>query len=133
MPYSSVADIIGLDLYYQQFIGKLFSRSFYLGPLDSQQKMTQLLSKLDQEVWIMELQAEPWESSQQDYLAADPASISPQKIKSFYQQASQLPVTTIFFWGFEYWFYQAVKNNNNSYLKTISELIVAPPRANSAS
>ena len=71
----------------------------------------------------MELQAEPWEANEPDYLAQNPQSISPQKIKSFYQKAKQLPVSTIFFWGFEYWFYQLKQNNNNSYFETISEII----------
>jgi hypothetical protein len=130
---AKTADIIGLDLYYQQFISKILGKSLYRGPADSHQKMVKLLSKLDQETWIMELQAEPWEDNQQDYLAPNPQSISPQKLKSFYQQASQLPVSAIFFWGFEYWFYQLKKNNNNDYFDTISEIIASQPQSNSDS
>jgi glycosyl hydrolase family 10 len=116
------SDIVGLDLYYQQFIGKILNKSFYTGPLDSQQKIAKLLRKLNQKAWIMELQAEPWEANEQNYLAKNPKSISPEKIKSFYQKANKLPVSTIFFWGFEYWFYQLNKNKNNNYFKTILEI-----------
>jgi len=119
---AEISDIVGLDLYYQQFVKKILGKSFYIGPADSQQKMLKLLSKVDQEVWITELQAEPWEANEQNYLAKNPKSISPQKIKSFYQKVSQLSVSTIFFWGFEYWFYQLSKNNNHSYFETISEI-----------
>ena len=117
-----ISDIIGLDLYYQQFIKKILGKSIYIGPLDSHQKITKLLTKHDKEAWVMELQAEPWEANEQNYLAENPKSISPKKIKSFYQKASHLPVSTILFWGFEYWFYQLSKNNNNSYFETILEI-----------
>ncbi len=117
------ADIIGLDLYYQQFIKKILGKSFYTGPTDNQQKIINLLSQYQQEYWVMELQAEPWEADEQTYLSKNPKSISPQKIRKFYQKASQLPVTTILFWGFEYWFYQLNKNNHSDYFKTISDII----------
>ncbi|MBT3249897.1 MAG: hypothetical protein HN846_03935 [Candidatus Pacebacteria bacterium] len=117
------SDIVGLDLYYQQFVGKILGKSFYMGPLDSQQKIKKLLTKNTQEFWIMELQAEPWEANKHDYLAKNPKSISPEKIKSSYQQVSRLPVSTILFWGFEYWFYQLHKNNNHSYFEIISDII----------
>ena len=123
---AKTTDIIALDLYYQQFVKKIFNKSFYMGPLDSQKKLANLLSKIDQEIWIMELQAEPWEAGEQGYLAQNPQSISPDKIKTFYQKASQLPISTIFFWGFEYWYYQSSQKNNNSYLETISKIISAP-------
>jgi hypothetical protein len=120
---TKISDIIGLDIYYQQFIKKIFGKSLYVGPLDNQQKMTKLLNKYSKESWIMELQAEPWEASERDYLSENPKSISPQKIESFYQKASRLPVSTIMFWGFEYWFYQLDKKDNNNYFKTISGMI----------
>jgi len=120
---SPISDIIGLDLYYQQFIKKILGKSIYAGPLDNQQKITKLLNKHCKESWIMELQAEPWESNEQNYLSKNPHSISPQKIKSFYQKTSRLPVSAILFWGFEYWYYQLSKNNNDNYFKTISKII----------
>ncbi|MGD9129497.1 MAG: endo-1,4-beta-xylanase [Candidatus Woesebacteria bacterium] len=119
-----ISDVLAIDLYYQQFFKKILGKSFYIGPLDNQKKMSQLLVNCKKEVWVMELQAEPWEANQVDFLSDKPQSISPEKIKKFYQQASQLPVTTIMFWGFEYWFYQ-FKKGNAQYLDTIAKIMKA--------
>lgn len=112
--------IIGIDLYYRQFIFKILGKSFYIKPFDSQKKIETLLKKTNKEIWVMELQAEPWEANHQGYLSINPKSISPQKIKNFYQKASQLPVSTIFFWGFEYWFYRQKKRIMKVILKLLS-------------
>lgn len=121
---SKNSKIIGIDLYYKQFVFKILGKSFYTGPLDSPKKITSLLNKTKKEIWVMELQAEPWESCHQEYLSEKTPSISPEKIKDFYIKASQLPVSTILFWGFEYWYYRAQKNDNR-YLETINQLIAA--------
>lgn len=128
---AEVADIIGIDIYFKQFIKKVLNKSFYLGPLDSQSKIAKLLLGVEQEVWIMELQAEPWEENEQAYLSNNTRSISPEKIKLFYKKINQLPISTVFFWGFEYWYYQLSKNNNPSYFETISQIIASSKKQSS--
>lgn len=119
---TEISDIVGLDLYYHQFTKQIFGKSFYQGPADEQNKIKKILTQSTKEIWIMELQAEPWEENHQGYLAKKPQSISPQKIATFYQKASHLPVSTVFFWGFEYWFYQLSKRKNNSYFEIIKKI-----------
>ena len=119
-----LADIIGLDLYYQQFVAKVLGKSIYKGPGDSDAKIAKILKESGKEAWIMELQAEPWEASREEYLVANPRSISPRKIKEFFTRAKKLPVKAIFFWGFEYAYYQAKKCTNPLYLEAISKCIM---------
>ncbi len=119
----SLADLIGLDLYYQQFIRKNKKRNFYQGPKDSEKKLTQLIGKSPKEFWLTELQAEPWEEDWPAYLNPEAKNFPAEKITAFYQRARSLPISTILFWGFEYWFYQAYHYKNQTYLSAIRSIV----------
>lgn len=122
-PLVSISDIVGIDLYYQQFISKVLNESFYKGPTDKPTKLKKLLNQASTEKWIMELQAEPWEADEAAYLSKTPDSISPQQLLKNYQKASQLPITTIMFWGFEYWFYQLKQYQNDEYFQVVQSIM----------
>ena len=123
-----ISDIVGIDLYYRQFIKEILNQAIYIGPGDTSKKISQIIKQTQTKqkqvslIWIMELQAEPWESSNEKYLSVNPASISPQKIIDNYKMATKLPISTIFFWGYEYWYYRS-QQGDSRYLKTIANLI----------
>lgn len=120
----AIADVIGLDLYSQQFVTKIFKKNIYRGYLHPQQRLKQLQQTLKQcskPTWITELQAEPWEDSEKNYKKPAPASISPQKLTQNIEQAQKLPIKNILLWGFEYWLWRASQGDNR-YLDLISKI-----------
>jgi hypothetical protein len=90
----SLADIIGLDLYYQIPDGK----GGYWGSADSTNKIGEIINSLSQPVWISELQTNPWKFS----INKSWQEIYTKNIT----EANKLPVETILFWGSEYWYSQ---------------------------
>ena len=114
--------IIGLDLYYKQFIGETLGKAIYLGPQFSSKKLEKHLGKFpENKFWITELQAEPWEKDENTYLSANPKSISPQLLEKNIEKVLALPIETILFWGFEYWLWKKL-NGDNSYFEFIQNL-----------
>jgi hypothetical protein len=119
---SLISEKIGLDLYYKQFIAKSLGKSIYTGPLQSSKKLKKHLEKFPQnKFWITELQAEPWEKNQKDYLSENPKSISPKLLLENYKKVSFLEIETIIFWGFEYWLWRKI-NGDSSYFELIKQL-----------
>ena len=117
-----LTEIIGLDLYYKQFIGETLGKTIYLGPQFSTKKFKKHLSKFpENKFWITELQAEPWEKDESTYLSANPKSISPQLLEKNLEKVLALPIETILFWGFEYWLWRKL-NGDNSYFEFIQNL-----------
>lgn len=104
-------DVVGIDLYYRQHLARVLGKDIYRGPADSDQRLTEALSKLSKPVWITELQAEPWEHDGQQYLAADPSSFNLERLQQNLTRAQQLKPEAIFFWGAEYWLWQAAHGN----------------------
>lgn len=115
-----LADIVGIDLYYKQFVTQLAGKSFYTGPSQSHSTLAKALAQSSKPIWITELQAEPWEKDEATYLSSNTQSISPSLLEKNLKQAVQLPVTEILFWGFEYWMWKN-QQGDNSYLKYIRE------------
>lgn len=107
-----LSDIIGIDLYYRQFMTQILGKSFYSGPQDSDQKIRQIIAQSPKPIWITELQAEPWEKDQAGYFGKNPGSMSPEILQKNLERAVKLGVAEIFLWGFEYWVYRKMKGEN---------------------
>lgn len=106
---SEIGDIVGLDLYLRNPVPYLRFLHKYVGPLDSKETIKTIVSdvkKKKKEVWITELQAEPWEPNQLIARRKFPPSFKPQHLKENLQFAKDLKVDKIFFWGYEYWLQQ---------------------------
>lgn len=101
-----MADIIGLDLYYKQFVTQVFGKNIYKGPSQSDSALRKLINSSTKPVWITELQAEPWEKDERGYLSKNPGSISPKQLQQNIERAKKLPVQEILLWGFEYWLWR---------------------------
>ena len=119
---SSISNVIGLDLYYKQFMKSGKGKSFYEGPRTSDDYLREIVKTSSKEVIITELQAEPWEKDEKGYLSKNPESISPKLLESNLKKASSLGVREIILWGFEYWYYQKSQGDNR-YLKVIKEYL----------
>lgn len=108
-----LGDIIGVDLYYRQHQGERFGRSVYRGPDHSDTWLSHLIATAKKPVWITELQAEPWEKNNEEYLADFPKSMSPLILEEHIKRACMLPAKELFLWGFEYWVYRAQKGDRS--------------------
>lgn len=114
----NLGDVVGLDLYPKVFFFKVLGKSFYGGIQYHGQKLHNTLSASTKPVWIMELQAEPWEKDEQGYKSANPGSISPEQLHQNIVNAQKLPVTEILLWGFEYWLWKA-QHGDSRYLDEV--------------
>lgn len=112
-----LADVIGVDIYYRQYVRQVFGRNMYVPP-KQEREFAQLIDRSKKPVWITELQAEPWEKDNEGYLGENPGSISPDKLKGNLEKASRLRVKEILLWGFEYWLLRASRGDNR-YLDTV--------------
>lgn len=108
---TEASDIIGIDLYYKQFLTKVYNKSLYRGPADSDRKIKQLLSTYKNPIWIMELQAEPWEQSSAAYKSDNPKSMNSKLLQKNYNRVLELQPEAIFLWGYEYWYYKKKQGN----------------------
>lgn len=106
-----LGDVVGIDLYYKQFVSRLFGKNLYRGPLDSDSAILTMSRKLSKPLWIAELQAEPWEHDHSGYLSSRPGSMSVKQLQSNWERAKQLPVHGVLFWGAEYWLWQESQGN----------------------
>jgi hypothetical protein len=115
---ATIADIVGIDVYYQQFVAHLLGKSLYAGPRDADQKIQQIIDRVPKPVWITELQAEPWEKDDFTYRAGEPKSMSPRILKENLLRAPRSGAQEILLWGFEYWLYRE-KIGDTRYMQLI--------------
>lgn len=108
-------DCIGLDIYPR--VPTSFPKNIiapYSGPLDSwetHQTICRQIVQQKKEVWITEIQAEPWEPG---VLVADAGvapSFPPERFRNHLKLASSLNPSVVLFWGYEYWYTQKLCGN----------------------
>ncbi len=103
-----LADIIGFDFYLRHpmfFFFNFFNR--YIGPLDKAAKIKEILCEvtgLGKEIWITELQAEPWEVAELHTKKDNPPSFLPKHFAGNLDYGKSLDPSVIFLWGFEWWY-----------------------------
>lgn len=114
---TNLADIIGIDLYYKQFITKKFGFSFYSSPSPFMGE-----GWGEGEVWITELQAEPWEADEAGYKSENPKSMSPELLLRNFERAKQLNPKAILFWGSEYWLWKKTQGDTRI-IETVQSII----------
>jgi len=103
----TLAPRVGIDLYEHQYQDTFLIGPRYVGPKDGIAGLKEYLSQQAAEVWVTELQAEPWEKDEAGYRSAAPLSMNAQILQQHIQHAAQLPVDMMLFWGVEYWLWKA--------------------------
>ncbi len=123
-----LGDILGLNVYPvvgQRFLG----RDFYLSTTPSELKsyLNRIIRRANtagKQVWVTELQAEPWEPGQLVHkISRPPATASPENFKALFKQLRDLGVETIFLWGGEYWYFRKNRHNDASWEAAVFELL----------
>lgn len=104
----AIADIWGLNIY--PVVGHRFWRFnyyFWTHPMergDYFRGIIELAKEHGKEVWITELQAEPWEPGHLAYRDQDrPPTGWPQMAADNFAELKQLGFQTVLLWGVEYW------------------------------
>lgn len=117
-----LSDIIGVDLYFSQHIAAMLNQSLYSGPLFSDSQLKDMFACATQPVWITELQAEPWEHSDEAYRSEHTPSFSPEILQKNVARALRLQPAEILLWGFEYWLYRS-QHGDNRYLEIVQKIL----------
>jgi hypothetical protein len=100
LPFTtSVADIIGLDLYYKVPV----IAQFYRGPNESDTTLRNIIGTSEKPVWITELQAEPWEHNFIVPSSGKTPSMNEDLLRANFERAESLEPEAILLWGVEYW------------------------------
>lgn len=118
----SLTDIVGIDIYYRQFLRQFLSIGQYCGPSLSDNSFKNLCELSSKPIWITELQAEPWESGLTAYKQDKTKSMSPEILKDNFLKAKSLNPKAILFWGSEYCLWRK-KCGDDRYLKTIADIL----------
>ncbi len=103
---TTLADIIGLDLYYSQHLTTVLGRPLYRGPSQPDSLLKKMIRQSEPSVWITELQAEPWEENGENFRSPDAQSMNLDTLRKNLEHAKALNVEAILLWGAEYWIWK---------------------------
>ena len=108
------ADILGLDLYPKHAVRIFGKLTKYTGPLVSKNRLIKLseeIRKKNTDLWLTELQAEPWEADNDSHSLPNPLSFSPWDFEKNLEFALDLKPSVILFWGFEFWYLRKLEGD----------------------
>lgn len=117
---SRLADVLGLDIYYRQFMGAPIGQPVYAGPRVTMAQLRQQVAQANVPVWITELQAEPWEANDDAYRSSRTGSLTPELLHQFMAKTLPLGASEIWLWGLEYWLYRRSQGDER-YLQQVRE------------
>jgi hypothetical protein len=122
-------DVLGLDVY--TAIGYQFLGSDHMSHADGDwpdrlARVRALAHKQGKQAWITEAQAEPWESSDLNFV--NPKSTSPSAIRGIFANLKDAGFTTVLFWGSEYWLWRADQGDTR-WIDTINGILRDEARA----
>jgi GH35 family endo-1,4-beta-xylanase len=99
-----LADIVGFNVF-PKFESKLFGlfSKMYTASSKEWNYLGKWLRKAEKEIWITELQAEPWELSEISLKnSATNKTCKPEFVQEYIRKLKNLGIKTILLWGFEY-------------------------------
>lgn len=123
-----MCDILGINVY--PIIGrKTLGIKHYIKNLNTERKkrfsyLLKLAKKENKEIWITELQSEPWEPGKLVHKKAhNPPSSSPEMTKEYFYELKDEGFKVFLLWGVEFWYHQKTKNKNNSWWLMAKDII----------
>lgn len=121
---ADLADAVGIDLYPRVYVTDLLSKPIHIGPSDSFPRLKSYLANLEKPLWIMEVQAEPWEKDEGVYLSDSPASMNPDVLRQNMLQAQALQPAQLLLFGWEFILRKA-SGGDDRYMAVIKDLLNA--------
>ncbi|MDP2652609.1 MAG: beta-galactosidase [Candidatus Omnitrophota bacterium] len=123
----ALCDILGINAY--PTIGqKTFGFRHYVRTSPEQRKKSlrrvlKAAKNKGAELWVTELQAEPWEPGELVHTKKHaPPSISPETVVYYFEELKTEGVRTVLLWGAEYWFYQKKEHGNLRWWKMAEDM-----------
>jgi len=84
----------------------------------------QFIEGCGKEVWVTELQAEPWEPGHLAYREEKvPPTGDPEETEKFFMELKEIGIKTIFLWGVEYWRFREWKYKDTKWKKLLCKFI----------
>jgi len=123
-----LADIIGLNVYpaIGQKIWK-FDLVFRTNPnerINAIKKVADRIRQCGKEVWITELQAEPWDPGVLVHTEENPSlTASPEMLLESFNEVRSLGIKTVLIWGVEYWVYREKHYKDSSWLDAVRSIL----------
>ena len=119
-----LGDILGINVY--PIVGhQMWHRKFYFWttPEERRNYFSSLLSRAKargRPVWIMELQAEPWEPGELVHVGKErPPSGWPESVQESFEEFQELGFQTILLWGSEYWIYRRLHHQDQHWWEMV--------------
>lgn len=115
---AKISDIVAFDIYLRHPPFLINKIKKYAGPTDTKstfKKVFEELRSLGKEVWLAELQAEPWEKDELVAKSDNPPSFLPEHFERNIGYTKDLEPDVILLWGFEYWLWRKEKFNDERY------------------
>ncbi len=123
-----LCDILGINVYPkigQKFWGQRFyfrsgknRRLLYFGDIIQRAK------EANKEIWVTELQAEPWEPGLLVYkFERHPPTGLPSDTQLILEEMRGMGYNTFLFWGAEYWYYQKTVHENPEWWEMITDIL----------
>ncbi|HWO93718.1 MAG TPA: hypothetical protein VNL92_03050 [Dehalococcoidia bacterium] len=100
-------------------------RRFDMGALGSDHWNVMTRARLEgKQAWIVEVQAEPWQTRPASELRPDEiTSVSPEIMRENVDLASRTGAERAYLWGVEWWWFQRVRWQDDSYWDTARDLL----------
>jgi len=124
----ALGDIVGINVYHA--IGQKywnFKFYFWIHPEERAKyysRIRTLAQKHHREIWITELQAEPWEPGAIVYTGKEiPPSGIPADSEKVFKEFQALGFRTIFLWGSEYWQYRKLRYEDSKWWEMVERLL----------
>lgn len=117
-----LADIVGVDLYMRCPVSIFNFLNFYTGPFDSKTRMSRIsetIKNSGKELYVAELQAEPWEIDEIVTLKDNPSSFLPSHFSKNLDYARKMNPEVVLLWGFEYWLMRKEKGDSRYWNEAI--------------
>lgn len=101
-------DVIGLDMYYKvPVFGPV-----YRGPQDSSSEIRRYVHQMKKPLYIMELQAEPWERNLLLSRSDKTPSMNPEILLQNIKRVMEIKPEAVYLWGSEYWLWKKKKGDS---------------------
>jgi len=124
----ALCDILGINVY--PVVGQMFWRFkiyFWSSPeerTDYFSRLMRLARRAKKDIWIMELQAEPWEPGLLVHKTREqPPTGLPENVRKSFEELRTIGYHAIFLWGAEYWYYRSLHHEDRRWWQMVSELV----------
>ena len=124
----SLCDIIGINVY--PTVGHKLWKYDLVFRTDADERVNTIktiverVRKSGKDVWVTELQAEPWDPGVLVHTGDDKSlTASPEELTEYFNEIRSLGIPTVLLWGCEYWVSRKNRYNDSSWLDAVQSIL----------